>query len=79
VSLVEAARQRAQEFADEHVLELAKDLVGWATHPQGILPTECKLRELQSLCKPLDVHASLRIAENFAHRAIAQAFVASKA
>ena len=57
----------AKEFAAQHVAELARNLNQW--QDTGLLPDECKLRELNLLCFKISPFNSAMLAESIANRA----------
>lgn len=62
-----AARDAARTFAVQHAQELARNLNQW--QDTGLLPAECKLRELHEICRPIGNSDTMALAESYANRA----------
>jgi hypothetical protein len=60
------ARDSGRLFAEQHVRELAMEILEWQN---TALLRDGKLRELAHILKALDASHALKIAENFAIRA----------
>lgn len=46
-------RIAAKGFAEANLSALAADVLAW--HKSGVLPAECKMRELAALCVPFAI------------------------
>lgn len=69
------ARQQAEAFAKEHLVECASEIIRW--QDSGLLP-DGKLRELGEILKALDGSSYMRLAESFVSRAALASLEAAK-
>ncbi|PRF91637.1 hypothetical protein [Burkholderia multivorans] len=64
--VLKKAREAAIAYANEHVRELAEEIIGWQ---DSAILLDGRLRDLAKMIEIFDAHHSLHVAESFAIRA----------
>ncbi|HDR9834670.1 TPA: hypothetical protein QDC51_001433 [Burkholderia multivorans] len=68
--MLKKAREAAIAYANEHVRELAEEIIGWQ---DSAILLNGRLRDLAKMIEIFDAHHSLHVAESFAIRSVLNA------